>query len=331
MRGYLLITLLVLLFTSSVHSTPEAIEVIEGILVGAFGDIGHKVRECEIEGEVIFADIEDAIREFRSKTEGGVIRGLEKIGEALALLPQEIQDCEAVADLVKDFERIAEEFSNPEELVIRIGEEIFWHGRSIYHDVTDCVDSFETGQYEHAGEDIGDIIYILFIKLTDPVIDAQDFLEGFFKGALEDDSIDINECITDATDVIEELEQMIADVKNGGITDPETLFLDFIDLITKSVKSVAQCETAPAEIEILESWVVKLQDMDSMESILFKSFLYYPDRLKGDFKDAIDSFEDHTYNTSGFCLGDVLHVFFVDVKTMIESLGEDYNLLRESL
>lgn len=317
MKATLLVVLLCLLMAPFVKTDPtqEAIEVIEGILVGAFGEVGHDVKTCISDGEQIFLDVEAAVKQFELGTTEGIIQGIIKIGEAIQLIPEEIKDCEAVVDLVKDFERIAQEFLVPEELIIHIGEEIFWHGRSIFHDVTDCTAQFRSGNYEKAGEDIGDIIYILFLKLApqDVVVDAEQFLEGFFKGALEDDSFEINDCITDGTVVIEELEKIIEDFKNGMTSDIEKLFLDLIDLISESVASVAQCEKAPAELEIMLQWEEDLKDLKKMESKLFDAFLYYPDRIKEDSKDMIDSFKDHVYGTSGFCLGDYLHILFIEV------------------
>jgi hypothetical protein len=65
----LLVALLAMLLTFSAASPlVEAEEVIEGILVGAFGDVGHKVKECIQDGELIFEDIKDAIVLFEVET-----------------------------------------------------------------------------------------------------------------------------------------------------------------------------------------------------------------------------------------------------------------------
>jgi hypothetical protein len=327
MKFSIVILLICMLSTWTATASPaqEAVEVIEGILVGAFGDIGHEVKTCIKDGEEIFKDIEEAVKDFEAGGRDNIIAGLIKIGEALQLLPEEVKDCEAIPDLIKDIEIIAAEFLNPEELIIHIGEEIIWHGVSIFKDVKDCVSQFKNGAYEPAGEDIGDIIKMLFLsaKLNDVVIDAEDFLEGFFKGALEDDSVEINDCITDATEVIEELEIIIADIKSGVTEDIEKLFLDFIDLITESVQSVAQCEKAPAELAVMLEWTEQMKDIATMEKKLFNGFLFYPDRLKEDFKNMIDSFEVQTFGTSGFCLGDVLHILFIDISTVNEDYLDD--------
>lgn len=324
MKFIQLVMLVCVLFAWRCSPTPtqEAVEVVEGILVGAFGEIGHEVQQCLKDGEEIFLDVEEAIKDFERGDRDSIIAGLVKIGEALQLLPKEVKDCESIPEVIKDIEKIAEEFMNPEELIIQIGTEILWHGVSIYKDITDCVSQFKRGAYEPAGEDIGDIIKILFIemKLEDVVIDAEEFLEGFFKGALEDDSVEINDCITDATEVIEELEKIINDVKSGVTSDLENLFLDFIDLITDSVKSVALCESAPEELEIMLEWAEEMKDLTAMEKKFFNAFLFYPDRLKDDFKNTIDKYEDHTFGDSGFAMGDILHVLFVEIK----SVGDDY-------
>ena len=139
MKLVLVIALICALFMQNTLTAPssEAIEIIEGILVGAFGDVGHKVKTCIKDGEEIFEDIESAVKHFEKGTRDEIIQGLIDVGKALILLPEEVKDCEEIPDLIKDIEIIAAEFMNPEELIVKIGVEILWHGISIYDDVTD--------------------------------------------------------------------------------------------------------------------------------------------------------------------------------------------------
>lgn len=324
MKIVLLILMMWAILVPAAQSTPtaEAIAVLEGILVGAFGDVGHEVKECMQDGQAIFEDFEQAVAYFEKGGLHNVEEGLKMIGAALEKIPEEIKYCKEVTVVITDIEKLVKEFANPVELVVKVAEEIIWHGRSIYRDVKDCVDNFHGHKYYNAGENIGNIIKLIFLKLRDPVIDAESFLEGFFRGALEDDSIEINHCIDDATVIIEELELIIGDFKKGT-EDYEKLFLDFIDLISESVASVVQCEKIPPEVSIMQQWEEEMKDMSLMEKKMFFAFLYYPDRIKEDMKDMFDTYDAHQFNTTGFCMGDFLHILFVDVKTVKDDVLDD--------
>ena len=69
------------------------------------------------------------------------------------------------------------------------------------------------------------------------------------------------------------------------------------------------------KIETLEEWIIKLKDFSIMQTKFFYAFFYYGSRLKKDIADTISGFKDGKFDVSGFGLGDILHVLFVDVKS----------------
>ena len=162
------IFLIAILAMTYATKTQEAVDTIEGILVGAFGTVGHEAVECIDDGEAIFDNVEIAIKDFMKGDVADIVQGLFYIGKALEAIPAEVKECGNLTELVSDFEKIAEEFKNPKSLSIHIGKEILWHGKSIYHDVNDAVTQFKSEKYEPAGEDIGDIVKILFMDAAVP-------------------------------------------------------------------------------------------------------------------------------------------------------------------
>jgi hypothetical protein len=315
----LLVALLAMLLTFSAASPlVEAEEVIEGILVGAFGDVGHKVKECIQDGELIFEDIKDAIVLFESAIKTGSKQDLERaliyVGDALSRIPEEIKDCEEVPELVKDIEKIAAEFLNPEELIIVIGEKILWHGFSILHDVEGTVSHFENAQYEPAGEDIGDIIKIIFLSFkTDPAHEAISFLQGFFKGSLEDGSVELETCLSDADNIVNDIQKTIHDIETDPLAHLEELFMDLVDLLADIPTSVQQCQISTEELQTFAQWANELKNVEEMAVRFYKAFLKFPAELKTDFETAIDAFKTEDFNSSGFSIGDILNVLFVKV------------------
>eukprot|EP00345_Euplotes_harpa_P016014 CAMPEP_0168333788 /NCGR_PEP_ID=MMETSP0213-20121227/9830_1 /TAXON_ID=151035 /ORGANISM="Euplotes harpa, Strain FSP1.4" /LENGTH=332 /DNA_ID=CAMNT_0008338207 /DNA_START=12 /DNA_END=1010 /DNA_ORIENTATION=- len=304
---------IVMLCMYSVHSSPaqEVVDTVEGILVGAFGEVGKEARTCLQDGEATFQYVEQAIANFKTGTTASIIEGLFYIGKALEELPEELKDCQELPELVKDFEKIAQEFKDPKSLAIHVGKEILFNGKSIYKDVSDSITQFETAQYEPAGEDIGDIVKILFIdEGVKGRKEVTEFVEGFFKGSLRDDSLDIIGCIDDSNEIIDQLEKIISDFENGLLENFEAVFLDIIDLLGEIPRSVLQCENIPAEITKFEVWAFELQDMGTMEKRLFNAFLKFSDRIKEDSKGLIDDYKRGLLRNSGYYLGDVLYVLF---------------------
>jgi hypothetical protein len=308
--------LLVFLVSSQAASLVEIEQLIEGMMVGAFGEEGKAAQECIEDGEKIFVDIEAAIQDFEKGGAVNIAKGLFHIGIALEGLPDSLADCKGAQPILDDIKKIAARFKDTSSLVVHIGQEIIFHGFSIFHDITDCVSNFKKGDYEGAGEEIGDIIQFLLLvdakKLTGRQ-ESTEFVEGFFKGSLRDDSADVIDCIDDANDIIDELEKIISDIKAGLLDNFEELFLDFIDLLAEIPRSVVQCEAVPADIVKYESWILDLKDSKIMEKRLFNAFLYYGADIKTDSKGLIDDYERGMYTSSGYYLGDILYILFDEV------------------
>lgn len=153
-------------------------------------------------------------------------------------------------------------------------------------------------------------------RRADPVVETIDFLKGFFKGALEDQSVEIETCIGDVSAIVTVIEKIIADVENNVFSHLEDLFLDFIDLLADIPISVQQCEISEEELAIFLQWAEQLKDVKAMGSKFFTAFLRFPDRLRDDFKNAIEDFKAQDFNGSGFSIGDILNVLFVQIKTV---------------
>lgn len=148
----------------------ESIDTVEGLLIGAFGDKGKGASVCLQDGEVVFTDIENAIKDFEQGGVTNIVAGLYNIGLALEQLPEEFKNCEAAELLLPEIEKVAAEFKDPKELAIHIGSEVLWHGTDIYGDIKGATADFNDGNYEPAGEMIGDIIKVLLVQSVKDLI-----------------------------------------------------------------------------------------------------------------------------------------------------------------
>lgn len=246
MKILLAIFLAILLTFARSSATEEAIEVLEGILVGAFGPVGKEVRTCIKDGEVIFKDIESAIGHLEnavskhSKTE--LIAGLKSIAAALKLVPEEVKDCKALPTVVKDIEKIVAEFSNPVELVIEVGEKILWHGISIFRDVDNSVKDWKAHQYYKSGEDIGDIIKIIFIKMVRGSADnAVVFTKAFYAAAFKI-KLGLDTCEAEVAQSWDEVVAAIELMEGGTVADISAGVAALMKAIPDMIHSFEDCE-----------------------------------------------------------------------------------------
>lgn len=131
MKLILLLTLLSLL-APSISGSEKSVDMIEGILVGALGDIGHYAHDCITDSDSAMADIQEGMKYLQSVSGITMAKGFVKIGEAIEQIPTDVQDCDRVKNLVKHFDQIAEQFEHPVDLVIQRDQDIVWKGVSIY-------------------------------------------------------------------------------------------------------------------------------------------------------------------------------------------------------
>lgn len=320
MKAFAFVLMMVICLGTMTRASPtqEVIDTISGILAGAFGEEGAKAKECIQEGEKIFQEIKTAVGFFEKGDVSDIIQGFYHIGVALEEFPTEFADCEAAKSIINDVEKIAEEFKNPEKLVIHVGYEILWNGRSIYADIKDSISGFSNDNFEAAGEAIGKIIKVVLIDtLTEPVADAANFIEGFFLGSLREEAKNLVTCIEDGREIINTVEKIVALAKAGVLQNAEAIFLTFIDLLSEIPKTVVMCEQAPKSMVKYLEWISKLKDVKLMTLKLFNAFKDFSADIKNDFKTMIESFKKD-YKKSGHGLGDVFYILFekVDPKSV---------------
>lgn len=313
----LLVTLFVtLLALSSASRVQEAELFVKGFFEGSFGKIGEEVVECIQDGEEIFQDLIHVVEDFEHAITGdraALIDAFKYISHILTLLPEEVKDCEAVADVVKDLEEIAIEFSNPAALVVDVGKKIIWHGRSIYHDVENTVKDFKTPDYEAAGIDVGDIVRLVFLnsQLANPVDDTIDLMTSFYKAAFKL-NLNMTTCEADLDEAAEELVQGVDDLLNStSIQDiymagmkiyagGQHLYAGFHDckeawpVIEEGIEDLHPFVEHPAKI------ILALAEAVSLNPIAFPKDAY-------DFYKALSS-DPINFNLAGSSSGDIIRL-----------------------
>ena len=157
-----------------------------------------------------------------------------------------------------------------------------------------------------------------------PAFEAKDFLEGFFNGTLRDKSVDINECIDDGTDIIEDVEKLVKDITGDLIDNLEEVFLDLIDILADIPPAVVECEKVPDEISKYQDWIKDLENPTKMKIKFMQAFFLYAKDIKADVQECIESFSAEDYKTAGYDVGDLLYIVFErTILKMNEVLEED--------
>jgi len=305
----------------------DVVQTIEGVLVGAFADHGVAAVKCINDGESTFEEIEESVKELAKGGVKNIVSGLSHIGKALEQLPDEFKDCEAATEIMQDFEYIASEFKNPKELVVHVGYEILWYGRSIYKDITGAVANFQEGNFKDAGVNVGDIVHILLVQKTlnrpqsaNPAVDVEQLVEGLLIGAFGDEAKSAVECLEDGEEIILDIEKAIKEFEQGGLTHI-TQGLKFIgEALEELPKEFAECEAAEGLFGEFEHIVAEFKNPTQLAVHFAKEILWHGKTITKDVKNAETHFKAGEFEPAGEDIGAIVKILLVDkVGTFIKN------------
>lgn len=310
--------LLVSVLVASVFAGPmqETEQILEGILVGTFGDLGRRARGCMQDGELIFENLGTAVDSFEKAilniNREELVLAMQSVGQVLTVIPTAVRDCEQVPEVVKGLERIAAAFIAPEELIIDVGAKILWHGIAIYRDVNDCIKQFRNNQYEAAGEDIGNIIRLVFLNLrvTNKVDNRNEavtgILEGFFDGAFREKSLGIANCIGETEVLATKVEKLYNDIKGNPLENIEPFIVNSAEIMPEISSSLMKCSISPNVMRSIDQFAERLRDTEEMKKMFYKALFKFPQIMMDRAADMVDGYNENDFVRSGKGYGDLL-------------------------
>jgi len=296
----------------------EVLDTVEGILVGAFGADAKGAVSCIEDGETIFADIEEAIKEFEKGGVTNIVQGLYMVGKALEELPTEFKDCEAAEGLLVDFEKIIKEFEDPKDLVVHVGEEILWHGKDIYGDINGASANFHAAKYEPAGEQIGDIVKILLVEAKSlrgsngPAQETIDTVEGILVGAFGDEGKGASVCLKDGEDIFFDIENAIKDFEKGGVTNIIAGLYNIGLALEELPEEFKECEGAEPILADIEKIAAEFKNPKDLAIHVGTEVLWHGKDIYGDITGATADFKDGKYEPAGEMIGDIIKILLVE-------------------
>ena len=310
-------------------SMQEAEQVMQGILVGTFGDLGRKATGCMQDAQLVFENLATAVDGFEkaivSVSREQLVSAMQSVGRVLAEIPTAVRDCEEVPEVVKGLEKIAAAFMVPEELVIDVGENILWHGIAIYRDVNDCIKQFRNDRYEAAGEDIGNIIRLVFLnlKVNDRVDSVAAILEGFFEEVFGEKSLGILKCIEEIDPLQTNIEKLYYEIRGNPLQNMEPFIINSATIMPEISRALTKCNINPNVMKVVEQWTERLKDTEDMKIRFYKALFKFPQILMDSATNMVDGYNNKDFVRSGKGYGDILDRIINKVNLSLTSKADD--------
>ena len=300
-------------FPSAMADDPvsDTVLFVDGFLRGALGAEIGRVDECLKDGDSIVADVGKLITDvedgFHLKI---LIKDLEQLMHDVS---ESTKDCEELQPtIIETFTDWEHKIEDPEEIGRIIANAIMNYGEQLEGDATGFLADWQDGKFETSGQQLGDIPHVLFdlcaTVSTDP-FDVGHFLDGFLSSALQSEITQVEDCLSDADALLDDIQKLITDVEAGFDLLP--LISDLGALFTQIPESIKDCDDFKDDVDdVLKIWESEIKNPIVIAKIVYVALAQYQDRLKGDATGFVDEWKADHYEESGSKLGDIPHVLF---------------------
>lgn len=299
--------------------------IVGGILKGALDAEGFSdINTCIADAEHIFADAEDAIKDFESKDTAKIIDGVKKIADILQTVQKGMSDCSQLkADWAK-LEKMAAIFSSPTAFAYHVGKDLMINGVDIFHEIEDAIQQYADKNWEQFGVDVGEAAAktilgaesAIQLGATPEQVKLAQIEQGLIKAfGGKIDILALLSCIGEEDKALlifdaayQQLEAAISE-KNAG---------DAVAAVIMVVAGIKQAQQGWPACEAIDKSTFKYdQMMSSYEiaahptqyfDILEKDLLLHGNSIKKDLWKAVKSYQKEQYDSFGFYLGSVLEL-----------------------
>eukprot|EP01022_Parablepharisma_sp_SALTPOND_P018568 TRINITY_DN304_c0_g1_i5.p2 TRINITY_DN304_c0_g1~~TRINITY_DN304_c0_g1_i5.p2 ORF type:complete len:610 (-),score=120.31 TRINITY_DN304_c0_g1_i5:36-1865(-) len=285
------------------ESENSLIEFLSGFLIGI-----HETRtiddliKCMKNADQILEKIVAALKLILKLRIDDILRGFSMLFEAFLDLEMMLKPC--LKEFTK-FQRLMKEIANAN--LLEIIARLMRNPGPFIQDINDIVESFERGDYKQAGQDVGDILYRLFLVELVQSNKVMDFLEGFLEGLNEKGDINnLLKCVKNAEHILDKIMEALEHIKKK---DPSNLIKGItmlLEAVTELLNILKPCSDGFEQIKKLFE---AIQHIDIVK-LVFK-ILANPGPYIQDVMDCIDSFKRGDFHRAGKDLGDFLYRLFV--------------------
>lgn len=289
------------------------------------------ISSCIADAEHVFADAEDAIKDFESKDTAKIIDGVKKVADLLKTVQAGMSDC---SHLKADWEKLAKMaaiFESPTSFAYHVGKDLMINGKDIFAEVEDSITQYGSGNWEKFGEDIGEAAAKTILGAESAIqvgyTPEQVKLAQIEQGILKAFGGDFNlyamlVCIGEEDKALlvfdaafQQLEAVIADIQKK---DPQDAVGDAIGAVILAVAGVQQFKQGLPACEAIDTTTFNYAQLESTMDIaanptkyfetMEKDLLINGASIKKDLWTAVKSYEKGDFEQFGFALGSVLEL-----------------------
>ena len=286
------------------NGAEEAIKILGGFVVGAFGRY-TSIETCYDKTMGIWGNFNLAIKDFRDDDFISIIEGLKDLGEALYKIPDAIKACKEIREIASKLKSLAVYFAHPSLLVVKAGENIFWHSISIYDEVKGAISSYDKKDWFAMGRNLGKIVDLVFLQAhrfkNGVASEGTDFFDGFLHGADPILYNDTMKCIKDFDQ--ETIDRLKADLKGLDWKNIDKSVESIEDITKIFTIAIKDCEASTEEAEaFLKKFKKAIETTDFIEAAkkIIKNPLKFFRMIENIQKDV----DDGNYFDAGDIVGD---------------------------
>jgi len=213
-----------------VQNVQEASLVIEGIMIGMFGQ-EYQIEECLRDGETLWEDITKAAFYIKSGSLSDLGEAFKYVGDAFQKLPSALSECKNAEKVIQEFTKVKDVFNHPLKFLTESGLRILWHFRDITTDIHGARDNWNNKNFLEFGKFIGMIGKIAFggdlLAADVPMITVDNlftFMHHFWYSAFGLD-LQVAVCDTEGRKAVEIINEIISLYNLGYFNQALTYFM----------------------------------------------------------------------------------------------------------
>jgi hypothetical protein len=150
---------------------------------------------------------------------------------------------------------------------------------------------------------------MLSLCYADPVSDAALFVDGFLRGALDQDIGRVDGCLKDGDSIIATVGKLIIDIESGF--DLLSIITDIGSLLTDLPNSIKDCaDLEPTVKDTFSAWISKIKNPITIGKIVVVALTKFRSKLTTDATSFVSDWKNGNFEVAGLELGDIPHTLF---------------------
>jgi len=288
------------------NTLEDVLEIVGGVLKGAIDADFADLDQCIDDGEGIITDVENAVNHFKSKNINDIIAGLKDVGDILTKVEDALKSCEAIEGDFEKLKQMAAYFSSPSGALIHIGKDIVVHGIDIYHEVTAAVKAMEEKQYYNFGYNVGKAGAQILLgeqKVEATAHDIVKVIEGVIKGAVDAEFSDLDKCIDDGVDIIDDVWDAVKRFQSKNPDEVVKGIKDIGIILEKAGAALTDCKNIKADLTKLTEMASYFSNPETAVVHIGKDIIVHGVQIIKEVTAAVKAMEQKDYYDFGLNVG----------------------------